>query len=75
MSEENKHENSVSEAPEGAVAEGMHDAPKKGAAKAEPMQKAGDYEDLGPAVTSPTDEVAERPVNVRVTSACFPQVF
>ena len=59
MAEENKNENIVSEAPEGAVAEGMHDAPKKGAAKAEPMQKAGDYEDLGPAVTSPTDKVGQ----------------
>ena len=29
MAEENKNENIVSEAPEGAVAEGMHDAPKK----------------------------------------------
>ena len=27
------------------------------------------------AVTLPTDEVADMPVNVRVTSACFPQVF
>jgi len=39
----------VTEAPKGA------DAPKAGAAKAEPMQKAGDYEDGGKAVTSPTD--------------------
>ena len=29
MAEENKNENIVSEAPEGAVAEAMHDAPKK----------------------------------------------
>ena len=59
MAEENKNENIVSEAPEGAVAEAMHDAPKKGAGTAEPMQKAGDYEDLGPAVTSPTDKVGQ----------------
>ena len=59
MAEENKNENIVSEAPEGAVAEAMHDAPTKGAGKAEPMQKAGDYEDLGPAVTSPTDKVGQ----------------
>ena len=59
MAEENKNENIVSEAPEGAVAEAMHDAPKKGAGKADPMQKAGDYEDLGPAVTSPTDKVGQ----------------
>jgi HAMP domain-containing protein len=39
----------VSEAPKGA------DAPKAGAGKAEPMQKAADYEDGGKAVTSPTD--------------------
>lgn len=31
------------------------DAPKKGAVKAEPMSKGADYEDLGSAVTSPTD--------------------
>ena len=59
MAEEIKNENIVSEAPEGAVAEAMHDAPKKGAGTAEPMQKAGDYEDLGPAVTSPTDKVGQ----------------
>ena len=59
MAEENKNENIVSEAPEGAVAEAMHDAPTKGAGKAEPMQKAGDYEDLGPAVTSPTGKVGQ----------------
>ena len=59
MAEENKNENIVSEAPEGAVAEAMHDAPTKGAGKADPMQKAGDYEDLGPAVTSPTDKVGQ----------------
>ena len=59
MAEEIKNENIVSEAPEGAVAEAMHDAPKKGAGKADPMQKAGDYEDLGPAVTSPTDKVGQ----------------
>jgi len=45
--EENK--TIVSEAPKGA------DAPKAGAGKAEPMQKAADYEDGGKAVTSPTD--------------------
>ena len=43
----------VSEAPKGA------DAPKAGAGKSDPMQKAGDYEDLGPAVTSPTDKVGQ----------------
>ena len=59
MAEEIKNENIVSEAPEGAVAEAMHDAPKKGAGKADPMQKAGDYGDLGPAVTSPTDKVGQ----------------
>ena len=59
MADENKNENIVSEAPEGAVAEAMHDAPTKGAGKADPMQKAGDYEDLGPAVTSPTDKVGQ----------------
>jgi len=59
MAEENKNEKIVSEAPEGAVAEAMHDAPTKGAGKADPMQKAGDYEDLGPAVTSPTDKVGQ----------------
>ena len=53
MAEEYKNENIVSEAPEGAVAEAMHDAPKKGAGKADAMQKAGDYEDLGPAVVKP----------------------
>ena len=51
---EDKNEQIVSEAPEG-VAE-VADAPKKGAVKSEPMQKAGDFEDLGPAVTSPTDK-------------------
>ena len=45
--EENK--TIVSEAPKGA------DAPKAGAGKAEPMQKMGDFEDGGKAVTSPTD--------------------
>ena len=49
--EENK--TIVSEAPKGA------DAPKAGAGKADPMQKGGDYEDLGPAVTSPTDKVGQ----------------
>ncbi len=37
----------VSEAPKGA------DAPKAGAGKADPMQKGGDYEDLGPALVKP----------------------
>ena len=45
--EENK--TIVSEAPKGA------DASKAGAGKAEPMQKMGDFEDGGKAVTSPTD--------------------
>ena len=58
MAEEIKNENIVSEAPEGVV-EAQHDAPTKGSGKAEPMQKAGDFEDLGPAVTSPTDKVGQ----------------
>ena len=50
MAEEIKNEQEiVSEAPKGA------DAPKAGAGKAEPMQKMGDFEDGGKAVTSPTD--------------------
>jgi len=54
MAEELKNEQEiVSEAPKGA------DAPKAGSGKAEPMQKSGDYEDLGPAVTSPTDKVGQ----------------
>ena len=54
MAEEIKNEQEiVSEAPKGA------DAPKAGAGKSDPMQKAGDYEDLGPAVTSPTDKVGQ----------------
>ena len=44
MAEEIKNENIVSEAPEGVV-EAQHDAPTKGSGKAEPMQKAGDFED------------------------------
>jgi len=31
------------------------DAPKKNAVAAEPMKKVGEAEDLGPAVTKPTD--------------------
>ena len=58
MAEDIKNENIVSEAPEG-VAEAQHDAPTKGSGKAEPMQKVGDFEDLGPAVTSPTDKVGQ----------------
>ena len=58
MAEENKNENIVSEAPEGVV-EAQHDAPTKGSVKAEPMQKAGDFEDLGPAVTSPSDKAGQ----------------
>ena len=58
MAEEIKNENIVSEAPEGVV-EAQHDAPTKGSGKAEPMQKVGDFEDLGPAVTSPTDKVGQ----------------
>ena len=54
---EDKNEQIVSEAPEG-VAE-VADAPKKGAVKSEPMQKAGDFEDLGPAVTSPSDKAGQ----------------
>ena len=46
---ENEKLDIVNEAPKGA------DAPKAGAGKAEPMQKAADYEDGGKAVTSPTD--------------------
>ena len=37
----------------------MHDAPKKVQVK-QIMQKAGDYEDLEPTVTSPTDKVGPR---------------
>jgi len=48
MAEDIKNEQEiVSEAPKGA------DAPKAGAVKSEPMQKAGDYEDLGPALVKP----------------------
>ena len=48
MAEDIKNEQEiVSEAPKGA------DAPKAGAGKADPMQKGGDYEDLGPAVVKP----------------------
>jgi hypothetical protein len=50
MTDEIKKEEIVSEAPKGS------DAPKAGSTKAEPMQKAGDYEDLGPAVVRPTDK-------------------
>ena len=46
MTEDIKKEEIVSEAPKGT------DAPKAGAAKAEPMKKEGDYEDLGPAVVT-----------------------
>ena len=54
MAEEYKNEQEiVSEAPKGA------DAPKAGAGKAEPMQKGGDYEDLGPAVVRPTDKTGQ----------------
>ena len=48
MAEDIKNEQQiVSEAPKGA------DAPKAGSGKADPMQKGGDYEDLGPAIVSP----------------------
>jgi len=48
MAEEIKNEQEiVSEAPKGA------DAPKAAAGKADPMQKGGDYEDLGPALVKP----------------------
>jgi len=54
MAEEYKNEQEiVSEAPKGA------DAPKAGAVKSEPMQKGGDYEDLGPAVVRPTDKAGQ----------------
>ena len=53
----NKDQEVVS-TPEG-VAEAAHDAPTKGSGKAEPMVKGGDYEDLGPAVTKPTDKAAQ----------------
>tara|TARA_Y100000592_G_scaffold15063_1_gene21957 strand:+ start:230 stop:1516 length:1287 start_codon:yes stop_codon:yes gene_type:complete len=54
MAEEIKNEQEiVSEAPKGA------DAPKAGSGKAEPMQKAGDYEDLGPAVVRPSDKAGQ----------------
>ena len=53
----NKDQEVVS-TPEG-VAEAAHDAPTKGSGKAEPMAKGGDYEDLGPAVTKPTDKPAQ----------------
>lgn len=47
MTEENKR---IDEAPKGAA------APKAGAGKADALQKAGDWEDLGPAVVEPTDK-------------------
>ena len=48
MAEDIKNEQEiVSEAPKGA------DAPKVAAGKADPMQKGGDYEDLGPALVKP----------------------
>jgi len=48
MAEEIKNEQEiVSEAPKGA------DAPKASAGKADPMEKGGDYEDLGPALVKP----------------------
>ena len=58
MAEEIKNENIVSEAPEGVV-EAQHDAPTKGSVKAEPMQKVGDFEDLGPAVVKPSDKTGQ----------------
>ena len=54
MTDEIKKDDIVTDAPQGV--EEAQDAPKKGAAKAEPMAKAGDYEDLGPAVVKPTDK-------------------
>ena len=57
MAEEIKNENIVSEAPEGVVE--VADAPTKGAGKAEPMQKIGDFEDLGPAVVKPSDKTGQ----------------
>jgi hypothetical protein len=47
MTEENKR---IDEAPKGAA------APKAGAGKADALQNAGDWEDLGPAVVKPTDK-------------------
>ena len=48
MAEDIKNEQEiVSEAPKGA------DAPKASAGKADPMEKGGDYEDLGPALVKP----------------------
>ena len=57
MAEEIKNENIVAEAPEGVVE--VADAPTKGAGKAEPMQKIGDFEDLGPAVVKPSDKTGQ----------------
>jgi hypothetical protein len=55
MAEEIKNDQeTVSEAPKGV--DEAQDAPKKGAAKAEPMTKAGDYDDLGPALVKPDDK-------------------
>jgi len=54
MTDEIKKTEIVAEAPQGV--EEAQDAPKKGAAKAEPMTKAGDFEDLGPAVVKPSDK-------------------
>ncbi len=54
MAEEIKNEQEiVSEAPKGA------DAPKAGAGKADPMQKGGDYEDLGPALVKPDQKTGQ----------------
>ena len=47
MTEENRI---IDEAPKGAA------APKAGATKGDAIVKAGDYEDLGPAVVKPTDK-------------------
>jgi hypothetical protein len=53
MTNEIKNENDIVETPQG-VEEAMHDAPKKGSGKAEPMVKAdGEVQDGGPAVVSP----------------------
>jgi hypothetical protein len=50
MTEENRI---IDEAPKGAA------APKASAGKADALQKAGDWEDLGPAVVRPTDKLPD----------------
>lgn len=61
MAEEYKNEQEiVSEAPKGA------DAPKASAGKADPMQKGGDYEDLGPALVKPDDKPGQTKADDKV---------